>query len=132
VGRSGWLTWTNPDVAAIAKENLFRPTQFMTVYGMNMGGYVGGILGTVMFLITLSFIVTTPGRHVIQTNGKTDVMMKLFGPDNPAILIAEDDDGGTGKNARIAANLSTGQYLIQVRHYNKTAGTGAYSILVSR
>lgn len=79
-----------------------------------------------------TFIVTIPGRHVIQTNGKTDVMMKLFGPDNPAILIAEDDDGGTGKNARIAANLSTGQYLIQVRHYNKTAGTGAYSILVSR
>jgi len=78
------------------------------------------------------FTVTTPGRHVIQTNGKTDVMMKLFGPDNPLTLIAQDDDGGTGSNARIAANLSTGKYLVQIRHYNKTSGTGAYSILVSR
>ena len=48
VGRAGGLAWTNPDVAAIAKENLFRPKQFMTVYGMNLGGYVGGILGTAM------------------------------------------------------------------------------------
>jgi len=46
-GRAGLLVWTNPDIARIVKENLFRPAQFMTVYGMNMGGYVGGILGTV-------------------------------------------------------------------------------------
>ncbi len=45
VGRAGGLAWSNPDVAGIAKENLFRPKQFMTVYGMNLGGYVGGILG---------------------------------------------------------------------------------------
>jgi hypothetical protein len=45
-GRAGLLTGTNPDVAAIARENLFRPTAFMTVYGMNMGAYGGGILAT--------------------------------------------------------------------------------------
>ena len=44
-GRAGLLAWTNADVAGIVKENLFRPAQFMTVYGMNMGGYVGGFWG---------------------------------------------------------------------------------------
>jgi hypothetical protein len=46
-GRAGLLAWSNPDIAGIVKENLFRPAQFMTVYGMNMGGYAGGIVGTV-------------------------------------------------------------------------------------
>jgi len=69
VGRSGWLTWTNPDVAAIAKENLFRPTQFMTVYGMNMGGYVGGILGTAICVTWIS-----RRRKVRLTTGTTGQM----------------------------------------------------------
>src|SRR5579871_4772993 len=43
-GRAGWLTWTNPDIAAIVKENMFRPREFLTVYGINLGGYAGGIL----------------------------------------------------------------------------------------
>ena len=79
-----------------------------------------------------TFTVTKAGRHTIETGGQTDVVMKLFGPNNPTSLIAEDDDGGVGRNSRIVADLSTGNYFVQVRHYNTTKGTGAYTISVSR
>ena len=78
------------------------------------------------------FTVNSAGRHVIQTGGQTDVMMKLFGPNSQTSLIAEDDDGGVGLNAKIAANLIPGQYFAQVRHYNKASGKGSYSIKVTR
>ena len=78
------------------------------------------------------FTVKTSGRHVIETGGQTDVVMKLFGPNSQTSLLAEDDDAGVGLNARIVRNLIAGQYFVQVRHYNKTRGTGSYSIKVTR
>jgi hypothetical protein len=78
------------------------------------------------------FTVKISGRHIIQTGGQTDVVMKLFGPNSQTSLIAEDDDGGVGLNSRIAANLIPGQYFAQVRHYNTAGGTGSYSIKVNR
>ncbi|KAB2963222.1 M12 family metallopeptidase [Zoogloea sp.] len=77
------------------------------------------------------FVVTTPGKHIIDTQGSTDVVMKLFGPDSTTNLIATDDDSGLGSNARIAASLSAGTYYAQVRHFD-AAGTGAYTIRVRR
>lgn len=78
------------------------------------------------------FTVKKSGRHTIETGGQTDVVMKLFGPNSQTSLIAEDDDAGVGLNARIVASLSPGQYFAQVRHFNKTGGTGSYSIRVKR
>ena len=78
------------------------------------------------------FTVKKSGRHIIQTGGQTDVVMKLFGPNSQTSLITEDDDGGIGLNARIAAQLIPGQYFAQVRHYNKARGTGSYSIRVNQ
>ena len=78
------------------------------------------------------FSVDKGGRHVIDTKGATDVVMKLFGPNSPTALIAEDDDSGFGFNARIAANLIEGRYFAQVRHHNRASGKGNYSIAVSR
>jgi hypothetical protein len=76
------------------------------------------------------FVVDEPGRHVIETSGSTDVVVVLFGPDNKNLKIAEDDDGGEGRNARIAADLGPGKYFVAVRHHNPAA-RGAYRILVS-
>jgi hypothetical protein len=78
-----------------------------------------------------TFEVTAPGQHVLDTKGSTDVSMSLFGPNNPTALIATDDDGGTGSNARIIRPLVAGTYLAQVRHFD-AAGTGEYSIRVRR
>jgi hypothetical protein len=46
-GSRGWLAWTNRDIAALVHENLFHPMRFMCVYGMNLGGYAGGLLATI-------------------------------------------------------------------------------------
>jgi hypothetical protein len=78
------------------------------------------------------FTVTSSGRHTIETDGQTDVVMKLFGPNSQTSSIAEDDDGGIGFNARIVANIIPGQYFVSIRHFNKAGGTGSYSIKVSQ
>ncbi len=77
------------------------------------------------------FTVTEEGRHTIETGGQTDVVMKLFGPDSETALIAEDDDGGSGRNSKIVADLMPGDYFVQIRHYNTSSGTGQYSIIVT-
>ena len=79
-----------------------------------------------------SFTVQTAGKHIVDTAGPTDVVMKLFGPDRPTALIAEDDDSGLSTNARIAADLIPGEYWAQVRHYNQASGMGHYTIKVRR
>jgi hypothetical protein len=78
------------------------------------------------------FTAATDGRHVIDTRGPTDVVMKLFGPSSQTALIAEDDDSGVDTNARIAADLIAGDYFVQVRHYNRESGMGNYSVKVGR
>jgi hypothetical protein len=78
------------------------------------------------------FSVATPGHHVVDTRGPTDVVMKLFGPDLPTLLIAEDDDSGYAYNARIGADLVAGEYWVQVRHYNRASGVGDYTVRVRR
>jgi hypothetical protein len=69
---------------------------------------------------------------VIDTRGPTDVIMKLFGPDSPTALIAEDDDSGYATNARIQASLLKGLYYVQIRHFNRAAGMGNYTIAVAK
>lgn len=76
------------------------------------------------------FTVAQAGRHVVDTRGPSDVVMKLFGPDLPTRLIAEDDDSGYATNASIAAELLPGDYWVQVRHYNRESGVGDYSVKV--
>lgn len=72
------------------------------------------------------------GVYVIDTVGQTDVYMKLFGPSSPTALIEEDDDSGLGLNPRISASLLAGDYFVQVRHYDRSSGTGMYSIAVKK
>ena len=72
------------------------------------------------------------GVYVIDTVGQTDVYMKLFGPNSPTALIEEDDDSGLGLNPRISASLMAGDYFVQVRHYDRSSGTGKYSIAVKK
>jgi hypothetical protein len=78
------------------------------------------------------FTAVTDGRYAIDTLGPTDVVMKLFGPNNPTAIIAEDDGSRIDTNARIAANLIAGDFFVQVRHYNRESGMGKYSIKVQK
>jgi Bacterial pre-peptidase C-terminal domain len=76
-----------------------------------------------------SFEVQAAGRYTLETQGQIDVVMSLYGPNNLATLIAEDDDSGPGSNARIERNLTAGTYYVRVRHYSPQ-DTGAYGISV--
>ena len=40
------------------------------------------------------FAAAAMGRYAIETQGPTDVVMALYGPNNPKSLVTEDDDGG--------------------------------------
>lgn len=79
-----------------------------------------------------TFVADRTARYVLETRGPTDVVMKLYGPGDRTRLVAEDDDGGQGRNARIVRRLPPGSYLVQIRHYNLARGTGEYSISVRR
>ncbi|CAG1017450.1 hypothetical protein BURC_02102 [Burkholderiaceae bacterium] len=68
------------------------------------------------------------GVYVIETRGPTDVYMKLFGPNSATALLEEDDDSGYGLNPRISAPLMAGEYFVQVRHYDRSEGTGRYTV----
>lgn len=78
------------------------------------------------------FNASKAGRYTIETMGATDVIMSLFGPNSQTTQIAQDDDSGEGSNAKITAELQPGTYFVQIRHYNRSGGTGTYSIRVSR
>lgn len=74
----------------------------------------------------------TEAVYDIDTRGSTDVYMKLFGPNSPTALIAEDDDSGYGLNPRISKALLPGDYYVQVRHYDRSTGTGRYTIAAKK
>lgn len=76
------------------------------------------------------FTVATAGTYVANTRGPTDLVMDLFGPEDPTKLVASDDDSGVGLNARIAAALDPGTYYLRVRHFDKKKGVGKYTMKV--
>lgn len=79
-----------------------------------------------------SFEVRLParGQYELETMGKTDVILSLFGPDDPTRWVAEDDDSGVGRNARLSLELAPGQYVAQVRHYS--TGVGNYGVRIRK
>jgi len=46
-GRLYLLNWMSEDFRELAATNLWHPKNFMTVYGIHLGGYLGGLLGMV-------------------------------------------------------------------------------------
>jgi tyrosinase len=78
------------------------------------------------------FTAATAGAtYVIETQGPTDIVMSLYGPNSeaPGALVTEDDDSGQDTNARIQSALSAGAYIVHVRHFRATQ-TGSYQISV--
>jgi len=74
---------------------------------------------------------TSKGLYQIETSGRTDVVMSLFGPDILDQFITSDDDSGPALNARIRIPLEPGRYLVTVNHYSPEA-TGDYGLRVDR
>jgi len=47
-GYFGELAWMSDDLREIVRQDLFRPARFQCVYGIHLGSYAGGVLGTVL------------------------------------------------------------------------------------
>jgi hypothetical protein len=97
---------------------------------------VGGPRTTAALLVggevdTYHFDVATPATHIMTTEGATDTVMTLHGPNDPGAILAWDDDRGKGKNARIVRKLFAGSYWLSVRHKD-SASTGPYTIGVKK
>jgi hypothetical protein len=80
---------------------------------------------------TYHFDLAAPGTQIMTTEGTTDTVMTLHGPNDPGAILAWDDDRGKGKNARIVRKLFAGSYWLSVRHKDPLA-IGPYTIGVKR
>jgi hypothetical protein len=80
---------------------------------------------------TYCFDAGTAGTYIMTTQGTTDTMMTLHGPNDPGAILTWDDDRGQGKNARIVRKLFPGMYWLSVRHKNPE-GAGPYTIGVKK
>jgi len=132
VGTKANSVLSKKDIAFVKSTEGYPPTVAAVVPLQINGAAQSGSIGSPGEEDLYSFPVTQPGRHVIETGGQTDVVMKLFGPDSQTSLVAEDDDSGFGFNARISADLIAGTYVAQVRHFNRSGGTGSYTVSVKR
>jgi hypothetical protein len=124
------------DKAFVAGARMYPRTAptaaFATVLTVNARKRTATSIGKFGEEDLFTFKADVAGTYVIDTQGPTDVVMKLFGPESETRLIAEDDDSGLATNARIAVSLLPGTYWAQVRHYNRDSGVGDYSIKVRR
>lgn len=140
--------WTTNGVST-NENNALSPTDETFVGGPTMypfpaGGGTGAVdlavaesagvegdIGKVGEVDLYKFTAKTAGNYTVETEGPTDVFMRLFGPNNQTTLVAEDDDSGSDRNARIVRQLNPGDYFVQVRHFSPTE-KGTYRIRVSR
>ncbi len=53
IGYLGCLTWLNDYFALLIRDNIWRPYRFMAVYGMHLGGYIGGALAAIIAAILI-------------------------------------------------------------------------------
>ena len=108
------------------------PAQPKPVTRLKIGASpVSGSIGTHGEVDRYTFRVGKAGHFVLQTLGRTNVVMSLHGPNSDTSLIAADDDSGAGSNARIERDLQPGGYSVQVRHHRPT-GTGSYQVALER
>lgn len=68
--------------------------------------------------------------EMVNTSGDLDPFLVLIGPDSE--FVAQDDDGGDGRNARIEASLPrTGVYTVEATRYRLANTTGAFTLLLT-
>ncbi len=91
------------------------------------GPRVAADLATSGEVDTYRFTVETAATHIMATKGPSDTVLTVHGPNDPAAVLAWDDDLGRGTNARIVRKLQPGEYWLSVRHKDPAA-TGTYSV----
>jgi hypothetical protein len=91
------------------------------------GGAVSEAIGKPGELDKFTFAVAQRGRYRVETLGRHDLVMGLYGPDDEKRLVRTDDDSGDALNPRIISVLSPGVYTVLVRHFSPRK-TGDYQL----
>lgn len=93
-----------------------------------LGGFARGMIetGSDRDYFRLDIAATT--SMVVFTTGNVDTVGTLFGPSNRQI--ATNDNGGPGRNFRIASRLGSGAYYLRVE--SKGTATGSYILHARR
>lgn len=97
---------------------------------LNDGERVAATIGAHGELDKYTFTLDGSAEVTIETDGPTDLVMGLFGPDDRTRLVDADDDSGRGFNAKIVAALGAGDYFVRVRHF-WPRGTGEYGVTMT-
>ena len=53
LGYLGTLAFASDDFREMIRHNEYRPYRFMAVYGIHLGGYIGGLVGTIHAVISI-------------------------------------------------------------------------------
>ncbi|MFN3235535.1 MAG: PPC domain-containing protein [Pseudomonadales bacterium] len=86
--------------------------------------------GDASFADRYTFSIATSGPVSVAMSSSTlDSFLRLLSADGT--VLAQDDDSGSGFDARISAELNAGSYAVLANSATNTAETGAYTIVVS-
>jgi hypothetical protein len=121
----GWNTEFSPLDIDFMKRQYPKAAPAMTE--LSLGSRVSASLATAGETDQYHFTLAEAATCIMNTEGTTDTVLTLHGPDDPGAVITWDDDHGRGKNARIVRKLQPGGYWLTVRHKNANA-TGSYSV----
>lgn len=87
------------------------------------GPALAGAIGVAGERDVFHFTAPALGAYRIETAGPTDTVLRLFGPDSTATLLAENDDAAPGRlTSSIARDLAAGAYHVEVSGYRDTVG----------
>jgi hypothetical protein len=106
------------------------PTETMPPTQLEIGESARGDIGSHGEVDDFWFVIEDAGEYIVETAGDTDVVMAVFGPGDPDLRVAEDDDSGRDRNARISARLDPGRYEARVWHFFPR-GSGEYEVSLS-
>jgi hypothetical protein len=128
-----WEVGWNTGLSAVDKEFIGtqypfdeRPTTVLTIGAAPTQAAIGKHGEEDLYRFDLDH----RGACTVETGGRTNVLVGVFGPNDQTRLVAQDDDSGRGRNAKISAVLAPGTYTVKVRHF-RPRGTGHYRIAVS-
>ena len=123
----GWNRYlSDTDKSYIAKLYPFeqKPVTELIIGATVLSASIGSAGESDTYVVNIS----EAGRYRIETEGYLNTVLDLLGPNNDALLVAQDNNSGWWLNARVEQTLAPGKYTVRVRHFNQQR-TGAYKIL---
>jgi hypothetical protein len=125
----GWNTEFSPMDITFMRRQYPKSAPAMTE--LTVGERVSADLATAGEVDNYHFTVPAANTYIMKTEGTTDTVMALHGPNDRGAVLAWDDDRGRDANARIVRKLYPGDYWLTVRH-KVPAATGSYMVLVKQ